>query len=71
MGEKVRGLRSTNRQLKKSHGDVKYGIGNGVAKELTHMSMDVNNDVGIASRNGGCWVEEGKARKTGTTVTAQ
>ena len=34
MGEEVRGFRSTNRQLQNSHGDVKYSIGNGVAKEL-------------------------------------
>ena len=38
MCEEVRGLRSTNRQSKKSHRDVKYSIGNGVAKELTHMT---------------------------------
>ena len=35
MGEEVRGLRSTNRQLQNSHVDVKYSIGNGVAEELT------------------------------------
>ena len=33
MGEEMRGLRSTNRQLQNSHGDLKYSIGNGVAKE--------------------------------------
>ena len=31
MGEEVKGLRSTNRQLQNSHGDIKYSIGNGVA----------------------------------------
>ena len=36
MSEKVRGLKSTNRQLRTSHGDVKYSIGNGVAKELIY-----------------------------------
>ena len=36
MSEEVRGLRITNRQLQNSHGDVKYSIGNGVAKEPTH-----------------------------------
>ena len=36
MGEKVRGLRSTNGWLQNSHGDVKYSIGNGVAQELIH-----------------------------------
>ena len=38
MGEEVRGLRSTNRQLQNSHGDVKYSIGNGGAKELICMT---------------------------------
>ena len=36
MGEEVRALRSTNRQLQNSHGDVQYNIGNAVAKEHTH-----------------------------------
>ena len=30
--------RSTNTQLQKSHGNVKYSLGNGVAKELIHMT---------------------------------
>ena len=34
MGEEVRGVRSTNWWLWNSHGDVKYSIGNNVAKEL-------------------------------------
>ena len=38
MGEEVRGLRSTNRLFQNSHGDVKYSIGNEVAKELIHMT---------------------------------
>ena len=38
MGEEVRGLRSPNRKLQKSRGDVKYSTGNGVAEELTHMT---------------------------------
>ena len=38
MGEEVRGLRSTNRKLQNSHGDVKYSIENRVAKELIHMT---------------------------------
>ena len=29
--------RSTNTQLQKSHGNVKYSLGNGVAKELIRM----------------------------------
>ena len=35
MGEEVRALRSKKRKLQNSHGDVKYSIGNGEAKELT------------------------------------
>ena len=34
IGEEVRGLRSTNRYLQNNHGDIKYSIGNGVAKEF-------------------------------------
>ena len=37
-GEEVRGLRSTNWLLQSSHEDVKYSIGNGVAKELIPMT---------------------------------
>ena len=46
MGEDVRGLRSTNRQ--NSHGDVKYSVGNGAAREVIHMTHGMNNGVGIA-----------------------
>ena len=38
MGEEVRGLRSTNRESRNCHGDVKHGIGNGVALELIGMT---------------------------------
>ena len=48
LGEEVRGLKSTNRQVQNSHGDVKYSLGNVVAKELIPWSMDMNNGVGIA-----------------------
>ena len=36
--KKMRGLRSTNRQLQNSHGDVKYSVGDGEAKELICMT---------------------------------
>ena len=37
IGEEVRGLRNINWQLQNSHWDIKYGIGNGAAKEpMTH-----------------------------------
>ena len=39
LGEEVRGLRSTNRYLQNSHGDVKHSKGNGVAKALIHMTQ--------------------------------
>ena len=38
MGEEVRALRSKKRKLQNSHGDVKYSIGNGVAKDPIRMS---------------------------------
>ena len=38
MGEEVRGLRSTNRQLQNIHCNVHHSIGNGVAKELIYMT---------------------------------
>ena len=38
MDEDMRGLKSTNRWLQNSHGDVKYSIGKGVAKELIHIT---------------------------------
>ena len=62
MAEEVRGLRRTNRQLQNSHGDVKYSIGNGVTKELIHMTMDKNNGGGIAKEVGGLG-REGQKRK--------
>ena len=37
LGEEVRGLRSTSSLLKNSHGNVKYSIRKGVAKELVCM----------------------------------
>ena len=47
MGKEVRGLGSTN-PLQNSHGDVKYGIGNGIAKELICMTNGHEHGVGIA-----------------------
>ena len=46
MGEEVRGLRSTNRQLQNSHGDVKDSVQNGVAKELICMTHGHEKMVG-------------------------
>ena len=55
-------------EVQNSHVDVKYGIGNGLAKELIHTTMDMDNGVGIAWGSGGCWVQGGNRRKIGTTV---
>ena len=55
MGEEVRGLRSTNRQLQNSHGDVKYCIGHGVDKELICMTHGREQLWGDFLRK--CWVE--------------
>ena len=38
MGEEVRGLRSTNRKLQNSYGDIKYNIGNGI--ENLHITYE-------------------------------
>ena len=48
MGQEVRGVRSTDRQLQKSPGDAKCSIGNGVAKELTHMTRGQEHWLGMA-----------------------
>ena len=53
MKEKVQGLRSTSKQLQKSHRDVRYSIGNGVAKELIHMTHGHEQWYGIECGNGG------------------
>ena len=63
MGEEMRGLRSTNRQLHNSHGAVKYSIGNGVAKEFIHMTYGHEQWWGDCLREWGCWVEGGQRRK--------
>ena len=38
MGEEMRGLRSTNRSVQNSHGEINYSIGIGVTKELMCMT---------------------------------
>ena len=48
MGKDVRGLRSINWQSQNNHGDVNYNIGNGAAKELTHMTHGREQNLGIA-----------------------
>ena len=65
MGTEVRGSRSTNRWLQNSHGEVKYRIGNAVAKELIHMTHGHEQWWEHSLGNGGCWVEEHKGKKSG------
>ena len=68
-GEEVRGLRSTNRYfLQNSHGDIKYNIGNGVAKEFICMTHGYEQCCGDCLRGWGVLGEGGKGGKTGTTV---
>ena len=67
MGEEGRGLRSTDRQLQDSHGDVKCSIGNGVAKELTHMTHGHEQWYGDCLRLWGYWVKGVVVGKIGTT----
>ena len=66
VGEEVRGLRSTNRQLQSSHGDVKCSRGSEVAKELTGMTQGQERWCGGCLRE--CWVEGDKRGKIRTTV---
>ena len=63
MGEEVRGLRSTNRQLQNCHGDVKNSIGNGVAKELIHMTHRHEQQWVGCLREWGCCMEGGRRGK--------
>ena len=67
MGEEVKGLRSTNRQLQNSHGDIKYSRGNGEAKELTCMTHRHEQWCGDCLREwgvlGGGW-QKGKIETT-------
>ena len=68
LGEEVRGLRSTNRWLQNSQGDVKYSIGNEVANELICMTHGHEQWHGDCLREWGCWVERGKEGEIGRTV---
>ena len=69
ISQEVRGLRSTNRQLQNSHGDVKYSIGHGIAKELIRMTHGYEQGGGDCLREGGLG-GEGQRGKVGTTIIA-
>ena len=68
MGEEMRALRSTNRLLQNSHGDIRYSIGNGVSNQRssTHdpwtrtMTWGLPEGVGYAGWRGA----KGKIRTT-------
>ena len=51
--EEVRGLKSTNWWLQNSHGDIRYSIGNGVAKELRCMTHGLEQSCGDCLREWG------------------
>ena len=70
MGEKVRRLRSTNRQLQNSQGDISYDTGNEVAKQLTCLAHGHEQWCEECLSELGGWVERGKGGKIGTTVIA-
>ena len=69
MDEEVRGFRTTNRQLQNGHGDIKYSIGNGVARELTHMTHGHEQWCGDSLREWGVLGGGGQG-KIRTTVIA-
>ena len=68
-GEEVRAL-STNKLSQNSHGDMKYGIGNGVANELIHRTQGHEQWCGDCLRQWGSPGGGGKEGKTRTTVIA-
>ena len=70
MGEEARALRSASRYLHNSHGDIKYSIGNGVAKELISMTHGHDQWCGVCLREWGVLVEGLQREKIGTTVIA-
>ena len=71
IGEEVRGLKSTNRQLQNSHVDGKYSIRNGVAKELIHMTCGHDQWCRDCLRDWEWLGGGGKEGKIGTTVIAE
>ena len=69
VGEKMKGVQIGSYRI--GRGMLGANTGNGDPKGLTCMTMDMNIRRGIARGSvGGCWVEGGKRRNTGTTVIA-
>ena len=67
MRENMKGLRSTNWQVKNGQEDVKNSIGNGKAKELMCITRGHELREGIAGGKGGTGLG-GQREKIGTTV---
>ena len=69
MSEEVRRVKSTNRQLQNSHGDVKYSTGNGEAKELIGMTHGHEQQWGGLLREQGA-LGGGKEKKMKKSLVA-
>ena len=68
MSKKVGGLRSKNRWLQNSRGDVKCSIGNGVAKELIHLTHGHEPWCGDCLRAWGLLGAEGQEGKISSII---
>ena len=64
----MKGLRSINRKLQNSHGNVNYSIGNGVARKLIHMTHEHGQWWGDCLREWELLAGGGKGGKIGVTV---
>ena len=65
-----RRLKNTNRESQNSQGDVKYSVGNGVAKELTCMTHGHEKRCGDCLREWGVLGGKGQKGRIRTTVIA-
>ena len=63
--KKVKGLRSTNRELQNSYGDIKYSIGNRVAQEHICVTHGHEQRCGDCLRDWDGLVEGGKGGNLG------
>ena len=57
-------------ERRKGEKEGEYSIGNGLAKELIHLTHGHEQWCGDCLREWGCWVEEGNRGNIGTTVIA-
>ena len=70
MGVELRKLRSTNRQLRNGHGEVKYSAGNAEAKETYMHNPWTGAVLAGLPEEGAFWVEGDKGEKIRTIVIA-